>query len=644
MLLGRRTVPRLLVTALAGALVASALPAAAQAAPAPGGTLAPLRAATGELIAGSYIVVYKKDTAAPATARVETGVRSQGGQISHRYDTALRGFAAKLSSTALDQVRRDPNVAYVETDSVMRLEATASWGIDRINQRGRTLDGVYAANSNGTGVHAYVIDSGVRTTHNEFGGRATLDANVVGDGRSDDCIASGHGTHVSGTVGGATTGVARSVRIHGVRVFGCGRTTPTSTVIAGVNWVTNNAQFPAVINMSLGGSASTAMDDATNAAINRGITVVASAGNEGADACGNSPARVPRVITVANSTSGDARFNGVLGPSNFGACVDLFAPGTDIVSALNTSDTGTRVLTGTSMAAPHVAGVAALYLNRHATASPQQVRDAIVRNATAGVVTDVQGSPNLLLNSTLDAVADVNGDGVTDFTVWRPANGTWYARNLFSAQWGLPGDVPVSADYNGDGVTDIAVWRPSDGVWYVANQFTIQWGQSGDIPVPADYNRDGVTDLAVFRPSNGTWYVRGLWSVQWGQAGDIPIAADFSGDGMAEVAVFRPSNGTWHVRLLWSVQWGQSGDVPVASDFNGDGVAEVAVFRPSDGMWHVRLLWSVQWGQSGDVPIAGDFNGDALTDVAVWRPSDGMWHVRLITSVQWGQNGDIPAS
>ena len=600
----RRTVlRRLLTTALAGALVAGALPAAAQAAPATGGTLAPLRVAAADVIAGSYIVVYKKDTAAPASARVESGARSRGGQISHRYDSALRGFAAKLSATALDEVRRDPDVAYVETDSVMRSDATASWGIDRINQRGRTLDGVYAANSSGVGVHAYVIDSGVRTTHNEFGGRATLDANFVGDGRSDDCISSGHGTHVSGTVGGATMGVARSVRIHGVRVFGCGQTTPTSTVIAGVNWVTANAQFPAVINMSLGGAGSTAMDDATNAAINRGITVVASAGNEGANACGNSPARVPRVITVANSNSADARHNG-LGPSNFGTCVDLFAPGTSIVSASNLTDTNTRTLTGTSMASPHVVGVAALYLNKHATASPQQVRDAIVRNATPGVITDPQGSPNLLLNSTMDAIADFNADGVTDFTVWRPSNGTWFVGNQFSAQWGVSGDIPVAADYNGDGTTDLAVWRPSNGTWYVANQFTVQWGQAGDIPVPADYNRDGITDVAIFRPSTGVWWVRNLWNVQWGQAGDVPVTGDF----------------------------------------NGDGMAEVSVFRPSDGMWHVRLFWSVQWGQNGDVPIAGDFNGDGLTDVAVWRPADGMWHVRLITSVQWGVNGDVPIS
>lgn len=632
---------RLAAGAIAMVAAATALPAGAHGAPAQ--PSAPLRTASADVIEGSYIVVYKQGTASAAKSRVEARARSRGGQIGHRYGSALQGFSAKLTATALDEVRRDSTIAYVETDSMVYPDATASWGVDRINQRNRPLDGVYGANQNGTGVHVYVIDSGVRTTHTDFGGRATLDANFVGDGRSDDCNSIGHGTHVSGTVGGATFGVARNTRIHGVRVFPCAGGTPTATVIAAVNWVNANAQRPAVVNMSLGGPASTAMDDAVNAAINNGITVVVAAGNEGQNACNVSPARVPRAITVANSTINDARYSGADVPSNFGACVDLFAPGTDIISAINTNDTGTRSLRGTSMASPHVAGVAALYLTRHSTASPQQVRDAIVRNATPGLITDVQGSPNLLLNSTLDANGDFNGDGATDTTVWRPSNGTWFARNLFTVQWGLNGDVPVPGDYNGDGITDVAVWRPSDGVWYVRGQFNVQWGLSGDIPVPGDYNRDGITDIAVWRPSDGVWYVRGLWNVQWGLSGDVPVPGDYNADGYTDVAVWRPSDGVWYVRGLWNVQWGLNGDVPVPADFNGDGFTEVAVWRPSNGTWFVRGFWNVQWGLNGDVPVPGDYNGDGVADVAVWRPSDGVWYVRTLFNVQWGLPGDIPA-
>ncbi|MEJ3744413.1 S8 family serine peptidase [Actinomycetes bacterium KLBMP 9797] len=633
---------RTFLAAVVAVAAVAATPYAAQAAPADPSP-APLRTAVKDVLAGRYIVVYEKDAASTARDRVESGARSRGARIGHRYTAGLHGFAAALPAAALDQVRRDPAVAYVETDSLMHLDATASWGVDRINQRARPLDGVYAANQSGIGVHVYVIDSGVRTTHGDFGGRATLDANFVGDGRSDDCNGIGHGTHVSGTVGGATFGVARGVRIHGVRVFGCGQSTsPVSTIAAAVDWVTANAQRPAVVNMSLGGGASSVVDDAVNRAIASGITVVVSAGNSGTNACTQSPARVPAAITVANSTSTDARYSGADVPSNFGPCVDLFAPGASIVSASNLGDSGTRTLTGTSMASPHVAGVAALYLTQHANATPQRVRDAIVRNATAGVVTDVQGSPNLLLNSTLDSAADFNGDGATDVTVWRPSDGVWYDRGLFSVQWGQSGDVPVPGDYNGDGSTDVAVWRPSDGVWYVRGMFSVQWGQRGDVPVAADYNRDGITDIAVWRPSDGVWYVRGLWNVQWGQSGDVPVPADYNGDGLTEAAVWRPSDGVWYVRLFWNVQWGQRGDVPIQADYNGDGVAEVAVWRPSDGVWYVRNLWSVQWGQPGDVPVTGDFNADGLTEATVWRPSDGVWYVRLLFSVQWGQGGDIP--
>jgi subtilisin family serine protease len=635
---------RLLAVAVAAAAAATTL--AAPAAAAPDGAVAPLRPVAGKTVADSYIVVYKDKITGTARPALETRLSGSGVAISHRYTGSFSGFAATMSAAQLEQTRRDSNVAFVEPDGVMSVATgtAPSWGIDRINQRRRPLDSRYWANANGDGVNAYIVDSGIRASHTEFGGRARLAANVVGDGRSDDCL--GHGTHVAGTLGGATVGVAPRVRIHAVRVFGyvndvCSRTTANSVVIAGVNWVTNNAQRPAVMNLSLGGDATAAVDAAVQATINAGVTVTVSAGNANRDACNESPARLPAAITVGNTTSTDTRS----GTSNFGACLDLFAPGNAIISAGISSDTAQATMSGTSMAAPHVGGVAALYLQRRRAATPAQVRAFIVNRSTPDVVTSAgAGSPNRLLYSTFDTKGDFNGDGVSDTAVWRPSDGTWYVRNVSTVQWGLSGDKPVPGDYNGDGTTDYAVWRPSNGTWYVNGIATVQWGLAGDIPVPGDYDRNGTTDYAVYRPSEGNWYVRNMWTVQWGAAGDIPVPGDYSGDGMTDVAVFRPSDGTWHVRLFWSVQYGANGDVPMPGDYNGDGMTDVAVFRPSDGTWHVRGLWWLQWGQSGDVPVLGDVNGDALLDIAVWRPGDGNWHWRLFSTVQWGMRGDIPVT
>ena len=621
--------------ALATAMSVGVLCSPAQADP---GQPAPLRGSTAgsDVVKDSYIVVYKDSIPATARTRVESRAKAGGGRLSHRYTAGVRGFSATLSASGLAEVRRDPNVAFVAVDTQVRLDASGSWGQDRINQRRLPLNNDYRSNGSGAGVHAYVIDSGIRATHGEFGSRATLDANFVGDGRSDDCL--GHGSHVAGTVGGATVGVARSVRIHAVRVFGCSRTTTSAIIIAGVDWVTANAQRPAVINMSLGGGSNAAIDSAVQAAINAGIPAAVSAGNDGADACNNSPARLAAAITVANSDRNDARWT----TSNFGICVDLFAPGTSIVSASHLSDTGTATMTGTSMASPHVAGVVALYLQRHRTATPAQVRAAIQSHGTGGVITDNRAAPNLLLNSVFGSEHDYTGDNVSDHAVWRPSNGNWFIRGLNAIQWGIAGDRPVPADYNGDTFSDIAVWRPSTGTWFVRNGATVQWGVNGDVPVPGDYNADGVTDFAVWRPSTGTWFIRGISTTQWGVAGDVPVPGDYNGDGTTDLAVWRPSTGTWFVLGISTTQWGVAGDVPVPGNYSGNGLTEIAVWRPSTGTWFVAGQWSVQWGIAGDVPKTGDFNGDGMTDVAVWRPSDGNWFVRLISTTQWGVSGDIP--
>ena len=364
--------------------------------------------ATQDPVAGSYIVVFKSDavrTEAEALSQrplvavaARELARAHSGNVTFVYQHALEGFAVKLAPDRAEALARNPRVAYVEPDQVVYAFPTqtpATWGLDRIDQRDLPLNNTYNYNQTGAGVHAYIIDTGVRGTHQEFTGRMGNGADFVGDGQgTNDC--NGHGTHVAGTTGGTTYGVAKQVTLHAVRVLNCQGSGTNAGVIAGVDWVTANSPSPAVANMSLGGGASSALDSAVNNSINSGVSYAIAAGNSNANACNYSPARVAAANTVGSTTSTDARSSF----SNYGTCLDIFAPGSSITSAWSTSNTATNTISGTSMASPHVAGAIALYLQTNPGASPATVTQALVTNSTPNRVTNPgTGSPNRLLYS-----------------------------------------------------------------------------------------------------------------------------------------------------------------------------------------------------------------------------------------------------
>lgn len=623
-------------------------------------------------IPGSYIVVMKKDNQLKASLSAFSAVA--GLSMTSQYAMkGFQGFAAKMTDAALEQIRKNPSVAYVEADSIISLDKptnakvetdniatlapAASWGIDRIDQHDLPLDDSFNPQKTGRGVNVYVIDGGIRRTHQEFGSRVAAGVTFIFDGHgTDDCDAFGHGTHVAATIGGRTVGIATEVTLIPVRVFDCNGEPTQSSVIDGVNWVTAHAQLPAVVNMSLGTTVpKPALDQAVGASIAQNINYVVAAMNNDADACNVSPARVSGAITVGATTDTDARWVG----SNWGRCVDVFAPGVDIRSAHPHDDSAYFTNSGTSMAAPHVAGAVAAMLTPDPlypspVIKPYSLERRIQACSTKEAVKDAKSIHNDLLHLCQDVqfeFGDVNrdkredmirfGETGTEVALATPSGyqpfKQWIANFGYNSGWRPTRHVRRVADVNGDGRADIVGFGET-GV-YVATSTGTQFEFKGKWI--ADYS-----------------YKSGAWRI----AEHERRVADVNGDKKADLIGFGNfgvyvalSTGTsFMTKTLWSTDfnpttgWDKRQHVRHVADIDGDKKADIVGFG-GDGV-HVALSSGSSFDYKGrwidDFAVGaggwsvyrherqlGDVNGDGKADIVGF--GDRAVYVSLSTGISF---------
>jgi subtilisin family serine protease len=610
-------------------------------------------AARKEIIPGQYIVVFKDGVKDPAaTAKNLAGKHL--GKLKQTYKFALKGMALELPDTAVEALRREPEVAYIEPNQIIRLNATtvvqtgATYGLDRIDQRTQPPSGTYSYSADGSGVRVYLIDTGIYYEHVDFGGRALFEQDMVGgDGWNEGRDCNGHGTHVAGTIGGATYGVAKKATLYSVRVLNCEGVGELFYLTSAIDWITEHGVKPAVANLSVGASGfSQAINDAVARSTAAGLTYVAAAGNSHADACNFSPASAPSALTVAAEDQLDA-FSGF---SNYGSCVDLEAPGESITSDWIGSTDATHPISGTSMAAPHVTGAAALYLSTAPNATPSQVAQKLIEYATPNLITSVPtGTPNRLL--------------YTGFMV-AGLRGWIYRASLLVARSSLAlGQVngrlyAIGGRSGGTTLATIEQYDPSLDRWTGKRQLPAgRWDGNGAgtingiLYLPGGKNASGTPTrtLYAYNAGSNSWSTKAQLPVASGCGGTVVIGGQLylvtgctSASGFTGLLHrYNPSTNSWTARAKPAVAGYPAvavvgGKLYVAGGRNASGqpIGTVQVYTPGSNSWSTLGMPSARFGaaafgMNGKLYVVGgreSTGGGPAATIVVYDPVANSWN------------------